>query len=82
MYHTYSNSVNRNRVAYKKSGTYIGMGTSKNGRWGWRDPEWGLVEGTCGFRVGIVTASKRNRNHGCNLLVNLRIQMKISLFRY
>ena len=32
-------SVNRNKVALKKSGAFIGMGTIEEGIWGWRYPE-------------------------------------------
>ena len=58
MYYMY-HIVNSNNILFKKDSAKVRIGTIEDGRWGWKYPEWGWIEGTCGFRVGIATALKK-----------------------
>ena len=51
--------VNSNNVFLKKNSAKVKIGANENGRWGWKYPEWGWIEGTFKFRVWIAIALKK-----------------------
>ena len=51
--------VYSDNVLLKKHSANVKIGANEGGRWGWKYPEWGWLEGTCGFIVGIAIALKK-----------------------